>query len=154
MATLSPNAKSVLARLKLSSVTKPTKQPAVQMRRNKLSNLLWEQIQLATAQETGDTYAPLRTRTIKDKLTGQRHTVELAKRSKPWWFASEDGTLCLQVRYGVKVLEIIKDKNTITIADKSDLVPTLKLVKQAVEEGELDKVLEAHASKSRLNFAK
>ena len=154
MATLSLTGKSALAGLKLSNVTKPTKQPAVQMRRNKLSNLLWEQIQLATAQETGDTYAPLRTRTIKDKLTGQRHTVELAKRLKPWWFASEDGTLCLQVRYGVKVLEIIKDKNTITIADTSELVPTLKLVKQAVEDGEMDKVLEAHASKSRLNFAK
>lgn len=85
-------------------------------------------------------------------VTGERRTVELPKRVKPWWFASEDGTLCLQVRYGVKVLEISKGKNTITIADKSELVPTLKLVKQAVEDGEMDKVLEAHASHSRSNF--
>lgn len=154
MATLSLPAKSALSGLKLSNVTKPTKQPAVLMRRNKLCNQLWEQIQLATAQEAGDTYAPVRTRTIKDKLTGERRTVELPKRVKPCWFTADDGTLCLQVRYGVHVLEIVKGKNTITIADKSELVPTLKLVKQAVEDGEMDKVLEAHASQSRLNFEK
>jgi hypothetical protein len=157
MATLTLNTSAVpasLASLNISDVKKPTQQTAVQMRRNKLSKQLWEQVQLATALASGGSFAPIRVRTVKDKLTGERKTVEQPKRVKPWWFTAEDGTLCLQVRYGVQVLEIGKGKNTITLASKDQLVETLNLVKQAAEHGELDKHIAAVATKARLNFAK
>ena len=80
--------------------------------------------------------------------------MEQPKRVKPWWFTAEDGSVCLQVRYGVQVLEIGKGKNTITLASKDQLVDTLNLVKQAAEHGELDKHIAAVATKARLNFAK
>ena len=157
MATLTLNTTAVpasLANLNMSDVKKPTQQTAVQMRRNKLSKQLWEQVQLATALASGGSFAPIRVRTVKDKLTGERKTVEQPKRVKPWWFTAEDGTLCLQVRYGVQVLEIGKGKNTITLASKDQLVETLNLVKQAAEHGELDKHIAAVATKARLNFTR
>ncbi|MDB0048066.1 hypothetical protein N9F12_01335 [Burkholderiaceae bacterium] len=157
MATLTLNTTAVpasLANLNMSDVKKPKQQTAVQMRRNKLSKQLWEQVQLATALATGGSFAPIRVRTVKDKLTGERKTVEQPKRVKPWWFTAEDGTLCLQVRYGVQVLEIGKGKNTITLASKDQLVETLNLVKQAAEHGELDKHIAAVATKARLNFTR
>ena len=157
MATLTLNTTAVpasLASLNISDVEKPTQQTAVQMRRNKLSKQLWEQVQLATALANGSSFAPIRVRTVKDKLTGERKTVEQPKRIKPWWFTAEDGSVCLQVRYGVQVLEIGKGKNTITLVSKDQLVDTLNLVKQAAEHGELDKHIAAVANKARLNFSK
>ena len=155
MATLSltsQTAPASLATLNLTHASKPTQMPAVQLRRNKLSNKLWEQVQLATAMANGTTYAPTHTRTVTDKHTGERKTVEQIKRVKPWWFTGADGTLCLQVRYGVQVIEIAKGKNTITVASSEELVPTLNLIKQAVEAGELDKLLATTASVSRSKF--
>jgi hypothetical protein len=157
MATLSLNTTAVpasLANLNMSDVKKPKQQTAVQMRRNKLSKQLWEQVQLATALASGGSFAPIRIRTVKDKLTGERKTVEQPKRVKPWWFTAEDGSVCLQLRYGVQVLEIGKGKNTITLASKDQLVDTLNLVKQAAEHGELDRHIAAVATKSRLNLTK
>ena len=156
MATLTLKTTAVpasLANLNMSDVKKPKQQTAVQMRRNKLSKQLWEQVQLATALANGSSFAPIRIRTVKDKLTGERKTVEQPKRVKPWWFVGEDGNVCLQVRYGVQVLEIGKGKNTITLASKDQLVDTLNLVKQAAEHGELDKQIAAVATKARLNFS-
>ena len=122
------------------------------MRRNKLSNQLWQQLQLATAKSNGETYAPIRTRTISNKDTGERRTVEQAKRIKQWWFTDAEGVLCLQVRYGAKVIELSKGKNAIALASDEELIPTLNLIKQAVEGGELDKELEAKSASLRLNF--
>jgi len=156
MATLTLNTTAVpasLANLNMSDVKKPTQQTAVQMRRNKLSKQLWEQVQLATALANGSSFAPIRVRTVKDKLTGERKTVEQPKRIKPWWFTAEDGSVCLQVRYGVQVLEIGKGKNTIKLASKDQLIDTLNLVKQAAESGELDKQIAAVATKAQLNFS-
>ena len=157
MATLTLNTSAVpasLASLNISDVKKPTQQTAVQMRRNKLSKQLWEQVQLATALASGGSFAPIRVRTVKDKLTGERKTVEQQKRIKPWWFTAEDGSVCLQVRYGVQVLEIGKGKNTITLASKEQLIDTLNLVKQAAESGELDKHIAAVATKATINFSR
>ncbi len=156
MATLTLNTTAVpasLANLNMSDVKKPKQQTAVQMRRNKLSKQLWEQVQLATALANGSSFAPIRIRTVKDKLTGERKTVEQPKRIKPWWFTAEDGSVCLQVRYGVQVLEIGKGKNTIKLASKDQLIDTLNLVKQAAESGELDKQIAAVATKAQLNFS-
>jgi hypothetical protein len=157
MSTLSLNSTSVpasLSKLNMSNVKKPTQQTPVQMRRNKLSKQLWEQVQLATALASGGSFAPIRIRTVKDKLTGELKTVEQPKRVKPWWFTAEDGSVCLQVRYGVQVLEIGKGKNTITLTSKDQLVETLNLVKQAAENGELDRHIAAVATQAQLHRTK
>ena len=101
---------SVLTNLKLVAAKKPAKQPPVVQRRNKLSNKLWEQVQLARAQKSGETFLPTRMRSVRDPETGLRKDVEVPKRVKPWWFVADNGKVCLSVKYGAKVLELAKGK--------------------------------------------
>ena len=145
---------ATLSTLKLSTTVKPRNVPAVQLRRNKLSNRLYEQIQLATAQQTGTEFAPVRTRSYLDTETGIRKHVTAAKRVKQWWFTADNGKLFLNVRYGARVIELAKGKTAVEVATKADLVPTLELIKQAVEAGELDAQIAAASEKLRDGFGK
>jgi hypothetical protein len=147
MATL-----ATFATLKLSTAVKPAHMPVVQVRRNKLVKRLWEQIELAKAQQAGTQFAPIKFRSIADPDTGIRRQVEMPKRVKPWWFVTDTGKLALSVRYGVKVLELAKGKVAVEVGAEKDLVPTLELIKRAVEAGELDAQIEAAALKLRDGF--
>jgi hypothetical protein len=145
---------ATLATLKLSTAVKPTHMPAVQVRRNKLSKRLWEQIELARAQQSGTEFAPVKQRSYLDKETGLRRQVESTKRVKPWWFTADNGKLAMNVRYGARTIELAKGKSTVEIINTDQLVPTLELIKRAVEEGELDAQIEVAAIKLREGFGK
>lgn len=145
---------ATLASLKLGSAVKPTHMPAVQVRRNKLVKRLWEQMELAKAQEAGIQFAPIKFRSYQDKETGLRKQVETTKRVKQWWFTADNGKLAMNVRYGSRVIELAKGKSSIEMAGIDDLVPTLELVKKAVEAGELDVQIDAAANKLRDGFGK
>ena len=140
--------------LKLVSAKRPQAATPIVQRRNKLSNQLWEQIELARASAEGKTYSPIRTRTVKDKQTGERRTVEAVKRVKQWWFVADNGRVCLQVRYGTRVLELAKGKNSIEIANGEELLSVLEVVKKSVESGELDAQIETASSAVRARFLK
>ena len=141
-----------LATLKLSTAVKPTHMPVIQVRRNKLVRRLWEQMELAKAQQAGTHFAPIKFRSIADPDTGIRRQVEMPKRVKPWWFVTDTGKLVLSVRYGTKVLELAKGKVAVEVGVEKDLVPTLELIKRAVEAGELDVQIEAAALTLRDGF--
>ena len=145
---------ATLATLKLSTAVKPTHMPAVQVRRNKMSRRLWEQIELARAQAAGTQFAPIKFRSYQDKETGLRKQVETTKRVKQWWFTADNGKLAMNVRYGARTIELAKGKSTVEIVNMDQLVPTLELIKQALEAGELDVQIEAAANKLRDGFAK
>lgn len=145
---------ATLATLKLSTAVKPTHMPAVQVRRNKLVRRLWEQMELAKAQQAGTEFAPVKFRSYQDKETGLRKQVETNKRVKQWWFTADNGKLVMNVRYGARVIELAKGKNSIEIGGTDQLVPTLELIKQAVEAGELDAQIEVAANKLREGFGK
>ena len=139
--------------LKLVAAKRPQTASPIVQRRNKLSNQLWEQIELASAAVDGKIYAPIRMRTVKDKLTGERKTIEAAKRVKQWWFVADNGRVCLQVRYGTRVLELAKGKNSIEVGNESELVAVLETVKKCVELGELDSQIEAASAAVRERFS-
>ena len=139
--------------LKLVAAKRPQTASPIVQRRNKLSNQLWEQIELARASAEGKTFAPIRLRNVKDKLTGERKTIESAKRIKQWWFIAESGRVCLQVRYGTRVLELAKGKNSIEVGSGSELLSVLETVKKSVELGELDTQIEAASAAVRERFA-
>ena len=145
---------ATLATLKLSAAVKPTHISAVQVRRNKLAKRLWEQMELAKAQLAGTQFAPIKFRSYQDKETGLRKQVEITKRVKQWWFTADNGKLVMNVRYGARVIELAKGKSAVEIASLTELVPTLELIKQAVEAGELDAQIEAAANKVRDGFSK
>ena len=135
--------------LKLTGAQKPTHMSPIQQRRNKLAKRLWEQAELARAQQTGGTFAPKKFRSITDANTGERKQVEMNKRVKAWWFVGDNGKLVLSVRYGTKVLELAKGKWAVEVGGEKDLVPTLELLKGAVLAGELDAQIEAASNKLR-----
>ena len=143
---------SVLGTLKLSAVKKQMNVSAVEQRRNKLVKRLWEQIELAKAQQAGTQFAPTKMRSYTDKETGIRKQVQTNKRLKAWWFVADNGKLALSVRYGAKVLELAKGKFAIEVANDKELVNVLELVKTAVLSGELDAAIETAANKLRDGF--
>ena len=143
---------NALNALKLVAAQKPTQMPAIQQRRNKLAKRLWEQIELAKAQQTGTTYTATKFRTITDAETGLRKQVETNKRVKAWWFVAENGKLVLSIRYGTKVLELAKGKWAVEVAGEKDLVGVLEVLKGAVLAGELDTQIDAASDKLREGF--
>jgi hypothetical protein len=129
---------STLDGLKLSTAKKPAHIPAVVFRRNKLSNKLWEQIQLAKSQIDGTQFVVKKFRSVVDKETGLRKQVEVPKRIREWWFKNEQGRMCVNIKYGTQMIELAKGKYSIEVDSASALIKALEIVKQAVEAGELD----------------
>ena len=145
---------SALANLKLVAAKRPTQLSPVIQRRNKISMRIGEQIELAQAKLDGKLYAPTKQRTAKDEETGELKTIEVAKRVKEWWFATDNGKLCVSLRYGAKVIEIAKGKTAVEVASEKDLVAALEVLRQAVNDGELDAQIEAVAGAVKAGFKK
>ena len=142
---------SALAALKLTNTRKPTHQSAIVQQRNKLAKRIWEQMELAKAQNSGDTFASKRLKTVIGS-DGIRRTVEVAKRVKPWWFVADNGKVCVNVRYGSKLIELAKGKTAVEVANAEDLIQTLDLIKAAVTNGELDPQIGAASGQLRAGF--
>ena len=140
--------------LKLTAAQKPTHMTPIQLRRNKLAKRLWEQMELAKAQQAGTTFAPTKFRSVTDAATGQRKQIETHKRVKAWWFVADNGKLSLSVRYGTRVLELAKGKYAVEVAAEKELVGVLDVIKAAVLAGELDTAIENAASKLKDGFGK
>ena len=143
---------STLSTLKLVAVKKPLHTPVIELRRRKLSNKLWEQIQLAKSQISGELFVVTKYRSIKDAETGLRKQIEVPKRIKPWWFVSDSGKVCFSVRYGSWTIELARGKPSVEVASADDLVKALETVKQAVEAGELDTEIEKASASLRSGF--
>ena len=143
---------SNFATLKLTAAVKPTNFSPVQLRREKMSKRLQEQIALAKAQQTGAQFNAVKMRSITDKETGLRKFVETSKRVKQWWFTAENRKLSLSVRYGARLLELAKGKFAVELASDKELVSTLELIQSAVLSGELDAQIEIAANKLRSGF--
>ena len=144
----------VLDGLKITSAKKPTHLPAVVIRRQKLSNKLWEQIQLAKSQIDGTQFVVKKYRSFTDKETGIRKQIEMPKRIREWWFKNELGKECFCVKYGSKPLELAKGKHSVEVGNPTELVKALELVKSAVEAGELDSQIELASGAVRKGFGR
>ena len=140
---------TALTSLKLVSAKKPLRSPAMS-RRNKICTKLVEQISLAKALITGETYAPTRIKTTSD-ANGNRVQVTKPKRIKPWWF-TDAGKTYLQIKYGSKTLQLSPKSNAIEVANNEALVSALETVKTLILAGELDAQIEAASGQIRSGF--
>jgi len=141
--------------LKLVASKKNRTLSPVAHRRNKLVNKLHEQIELCEAQKAGEIYAPRRLRTVTNKQTGERVTVEAVKRVKEWFWINDAGKINLAVRYGSKVLTLnSKGANAIELGSGDELIAALHAVKAAALAGELDAQIEAASGALRAGFVK
>jgi hypothetical protein len=145
---------ATLASLKLSAAQKATSVSGVQIRRAKMVKALGEQILLAKAQQNGDSFSVTKFRSVVDTETGVRKLVESNKRVKQWWFATDNGKLAINVRYGARMLELAKGKFAIEVANEKDLVSTLEALKTIAASGELDAAIETASIKLREGFGK
>ena len=113
-------------------------------RRKKLLSKIDEQIQIAS----NPNYTPTQHKWATD-AEGNQRKVEVAKRVKRWWTASTDGKINLVVRYGTKPLEFAKGKDAIALDTEAEVTETLRKVRDAVEAGELDALIEQQAQFGR-----
>jgi hypothetical protein len=143
---------SALTNLKLVAAKRPGSLPQIVQRRNRLIAKIWEQTELAKAQQAGTSFSPTKFRSMKDEETGERRNVEVQKRVRAWWWTAENGKVCMYVRYGAKTLELAKGKTAIEIGTLEDLIPTLEALKAAVTAGELDTQIEAVSGQMRSGF--
>lgn len=145
---------STLDGLKLSTAKKPAHIPQVVFRRNKLSNKLWEQIQLAKSQIDGTPFVVKKFRTVKDKETGLRKSVEVPKRIREWWFKNEQGKVCVAIKYGSQLIELAKGKHSVECDSAQGLIRALEQIKGAVEAGMLDTQIELASGALKAGFRK
>ena len=116
----------------------------IAVRRRKLMAKVDEQIQLSTNKD----YTPTQHKWITDD-EGKQTKVEVTKRVKRWWTVSNDGKINLVVRYGSKPLEFAKVKNALELASEAEVADVLAKVREAVELGELDALIEKQAQFGR-----
>jgi hypothetical protein len=148
---------STLNGLKLVISKKQLNASPIVIRRNKLISKLHEQLALCEAKREGKTYAPLRIKTYVNKATGERMTTEVAKKIKEWfWVSNENNKINLSVKYGAKTLVLNKKTkaNAIELASGDELITTLKALKVAVANGELDDAIAEVSEATRLAFGK
>ena len=140
-----------LKTLKLTDVKRPKSQPPVVQRRNKLISKLWEQLELAKARHSGKDFVIKRYKNVKD-LEGNIKSIEKPKRIKPWWFTSSTGTLCINVFYGSKLLELANGKTAVEAANLENVIEVLELLKREAELGTFDAAIEAASLQLRSRF--
>ncbi|MBU3549489.1 hypothetical protein ICN37_10260 [Polynucleobacter sp. P1-05-14] len=146
---------STLNNLKLVASKKHVTASPIVHRRNKLVAKLHEQLELCEAQKSGNTYAPKKLKTFTNKQTGERMTTEVVKRVKEWFWIGDNGKINLAVKYGAKTLPLNKKgANAIELASGDELIATLKTLKAAVLEGELDEAITAVSTATREAFGK
>jgi hypothetical protein len=146
---------SALNSLKLVVSKKYTTVSPVVQRRNKLANKIHQQLELCEAKNQGQIYAPKKLKTFTNKQTGERMTVEVAKRVKEWFWVNDAGKINLAIKYGAKTLSLNKKgANAIELATGDELINTLKSIKVAVLNGELDDAITEVSNATKAAFAK
>ncbi len=125
--------------------------PPVQQRRNKLATKVWEQIQFARAQQNGENFTVKKFKSVKDH-EGNRKSVEINKRVRPWWYVAQDGKVCLNIRYGARLIEFVKGKSAVEVNSPEELIKALEIIKVAVEAGELDTQIEQASGAVKAGF--
>ena len=146
---------ATMSALKLVTSKKQNTVSPIVNRRLKLIAKVHEQIDLCTAKKDGNTYAPKRLKTFTDKVTGERKTIETFKRVKEWFWINDTGKINLAIKYGSKTLMLNKKgANAIEVSTGDELIATLKSIKLAVENGELDESISEVSNATKLAFKK
>ena len=146
---------STLNTLKLVVSKKHATVSPVVHRRNKLVSKLHEQIEMCEAKKAGQNYAPKKLKTFTNKQTGERMTAEVTKRVKEWFWINDAGKINLAIKYGAKTLSLNKKgANAIELATGDELINTLKSIKVAVLNGELDDAITEVSNATKAAFGK
>ncbi len=140
---------TILSKLTLSDKTKVAMLTSPEAKlRGKMLEALDLQIEAAKAMLNGETYIRKVMRWVDDPETGERVRKEVPVRFRTWYWKDEQGNYMLDVRYGNRRIELKPKKPAIEVGEGENLVRTLETIREAVNAGELDKLLkEAKSSR-------
>ena len=144
---------TVLSSLKIVTAVRSNQVNSTQFRREKMARKLLEQYNLAKSHRDGEQFVLKRIKTVTDKVSGETQQIEVTKRVNQWWW-TEGSKILLQLKYGTKVLELAKGKNSIECSSGDELIKTLELVRTCVNNGELDTQIEKAAYSVNARFVK
>ena len=133
---------NVFNNLVLVNASKVNSLSSIQQKRNKLSIKILEQMHVCEAEVNNTVYAPKKLRTFINKTTNESTPLEVNTRRRKWYWLTTDGKYNLCIKYGSRTLALNKDgKNAIELKDKQSIIHTLKLLSDAVLNGELDNAI-------------
>jgi hypothetical protein len=143
---------TLLSTLKLVTATRATHISPVLQRRQKLIAKIDEQICLATAAMDGTEFKPTKFKNVVNVETGETEYKQVAKKLRTWWWRNEAGKVNLVVRYGARIIELAKGKNSIELENEAAILPTLDLIRKAAEAGELDDAITSVSKAAELKL--
>lgn len=145
---------TLLKTLKLVSAAKIDLKDKQKSKRRKLAEKIQQQMDIATAELKNESYIACTTKKVRDNETGEIKTVSSEKRLRTWYWMTGKGTLQLSIKYGSATLMLdAKSKlNAVECADLNAVVDALKVIKEAVLNGELDDELNVAGTKLRKGF--
>lgn len=144
-----------LASLKLVNAKRQIAIDPIQFRRSKLNEKLKVQIAMAQAMSRGEVFTQKRMKKFTDEVSGQTSLIEVAKRTKTWWFTNNDTKrVAVQLFYGNKVIDLAKGKNAVEVSNGDELITTLIKLQELVLDGSLDSQIEVAADSVKARFKK
>ena len=133
---------TLLSTLKLVSATRATHISPVMQRRQKLIAKIDEQIEMAQAAANGTVFTSTKFKNIVN-AEGVTEYKQVAKKVRAWYWKNDAGKWNLVVRYGARIIELSKGKNSIEFLSEAEVIPTLELLKTIISNGELDDAITA-----------
>ena len=131
---------SVLSSLKVTARPEIKKQPPILNKRMKLIDRLEQQKELAICMLENKPFVAYKEKMVKDPETGERTKQRRQVTVRPWYYDTE-GHYFLEVKIGIKPIELQQGKPAIDVGDKAKLPDTIDTLISAVEKGEFDTFL-------------
>ena len=139
---------SAIAKLNLQTVKRQVGVDKTAERRRKLLQSLQMQREMLRAELAGKKYQATKKVWVQD-ADGQQTLTEVPKRMRAWYF-EQDGGWYVQCRYGMKIMNISGKNNSVFVNKKSEIGAVLDAFMQAVQDGELDREIEAVSGQRKL----
>jgi len=114
----------------------------IEVKRIKLITRLNEQRAMAQCLLENTEFKAYKDVFIVDDETGEKRKVKRPKRIRPWFYQSAE-KYYFEIKYGTKSLEIQKNKPSISVGNKEELLTVIDTIIDAVRQGFLDAELKA-----------
>ena len=137
---------SAFKKLVIKNIDRKNILTMTEIRRNKLVASVDLQSALLDAELRGQKFSVTKLKWTKSE-NGERVSQTVERKIKPWYFQNNDH-IVVQAKYGVKILTLSKDGNSVQVSKRSEVQGVLAAIKEAAITGELDTALEAATHRS------
>ena len=128
---------TLLSTLKVIDRPKIEAKPPILGKRMKLIDRLEEQLAMVKAMLDKTPFEAFREKSVKDPETGERKTIRKSRSVRPWYYDSKEHYY-IEIKVGLKAIELEKGKTAIDVGPKDKLLDVIGTIIKVVEKGELD----------------